>query len=94
MLTFTEFKNMRGFLQNRMDAASLELHKYPRGPMGLVPDEIRASEEYRLHKSAYDRAFQQLRRLNGVYVKLYAKELAAERQSRFKNKEAIPNGKP
>lgn len=70
----------------RLDAgaarAAEALKAYPRGPMGLTPDHVKASPEYRADKQEYDRAFQRQRAFNASYVKLFANELRAERLRR------------
>ena len=40
------------------------------GNMGLTPDSVKSSPEYRLAKGRLDRAFQDLRRVNAKVVKL------------------------
>lgn len=82
MLTFQQFKSTQAKIQARMEVAGAKLQTYPRGAMGLTPDDVKNSEEYKADKSEYALAFAQLRQLNGTYIKLYAKELAAERKQR------------
>lgn len=84
MLTFEQYKDTRDMLQMKIDEVSAELHKFPRGMMGLVPDDVRVSDEYREKKIRYQSLFNSLRDLNGKYVKIYKKELAAERSSRMR----------
>lgn len=49
---------------------------------GLVSDAVKGTNEYRIAKAEYDVLFARLRSFNAVYVKLYAKDLAAERKLR------------
>lgn len=52
------------------------------GAMGLTPDAVRLSPEYRAAKAAFDAAFARERAFNGRYVKQFAKEIRAERRAR------------
>lgn len=54
-------------------AASAALKAIPgvgSGPMGLTPEHIRLSPEYRAAKTAYDRAFQAVRAENAKRARL------------------------
>lgn len=82
MLTFEQFKITQAKIQRRLEATGAKLQTYPHGPMGLTPDDVKNSEQYKADKSAYALAFAQLRQLNGTYIKIYAKELAADRKKR------------
>jgi hypothetical protein len=55
---------LRGVLESDVATASKRLRDFPKGPMGLVPDEIKASAEWREAKSAYNTAFAKLRAFN------------------------------
>lgn len=52
------------------------------GPLGLIPDEVKRTAEYRSAKQRYDAAFGRLREFNAVFVKKFAKELAAARRAK------------
>lgn len=45
-------------------AAGAALKAFPRGRMGLTPDAVKATPEWRAAKQAYDRAFAALRSFN------------------------------
>lgn len=45
-------------------AAGAKLAAYPRGPMGLTPDHIRATAEWKRDKAVADRAFAAIRAHN------------------------------
>lgn len=51
------------------------------GPMGLTPDHVRASPAWREASAAYAEAFQALRRFNQGFVRLYAREIRADRDA-------------
>lgn len=50
-------------------------------PMGLTPDHVKADPRWQAAKSKVDRLFQMLRNFNGVYVKQFKRELAAQRRA-------------
>lgn len=59
------------------------LEVFPKnGPMGLTPDHVRATPEFRAAKQAFDIAFANLRAFNAHFTKFYAAELRAERRAR------------
>jgi len=67
--------------------ATVEQHaramdKYPRGPLGLPPEHIRTSTEYRMEKANLDRAVSALRDHNGFMVKNFKKEMKTDRDAR------------
>lgn len=47
------------------------LGAFPKGPMNLTPDHIKASPEYRAAKANYNTAFARLRAFNTAFVKTY-----------------------
>ena len=62
-------------LWSEMYAASKRLKAFDhlRNPMGLLPDDIRTSTEYRNLKAACDMAFQKLRAFNKIHLKTIRK---------------------
>ncbi|MGE5732779.1 MAG: hypothetical protein ACM37U_12605 [Gemmatimonas sp.] len=79
---FEQAKAEGAALESELSAAEQELKVFPRGPMGLTPDAVKALPEYRAAKARVDKAFARLRAFNGVFVKRFAKELRAERAAR------------
>lgn len=57
----------RNALRAELDRASAALNAFPRGSMGLTPDHIKFSPEYRATKAACDKAFAALRHFNTIY---------------------------
>lgn len=57
----------RAELEAHVADASAALKAFPRGATGLTPDAVKFSPAYRKAKSAYDRAFQTLRKFNTTY---------------------------
>jgi len=68
--------------QDKLTAACTEAGKalkaYPRNAIGLTPDHVKASPEWRRARRAYDLAFAELRAFNAGFVKTYAKEYRAD----------------
>lgn len=86
-MTYEEAKVIREQLYAELDRASDALKGYPKGPMGLTPDHIKFSPEYRAKKQAFDLIFSKLRAFNGHFVKLFKKEIQAERRLKYANQE-------
>ncbi len=51
-------------IEAEVRAASAALQQFPRGLMGLTPDEVKASPEYQAAKTRYGLAFARLRKWN------------------------------
>lgn len=83
MLTFEEYKAQRDQLSNWHREIGRELSAYPKNEMGMTIESIRNTSEYKAKRALCNKVFQQLRILNGKYIKLYKKELADERKRRF-----------
>lgn len=58
------------------------------GRLGLTPDSVKMTPEYRAARAAYDRAFAELRSFNATFVRTFKAELAAERRARVAEKES------
>ena len=70
-------------IDNEVTRLGRILQAYPRNAMGLVSDAVRLSPEYRADKSAYDKAFSEMRSFNAWYVKAFKAEIRADRNKRF-----------
>lgn len=79
---FDAAKVRQAALEAELKAAKAALAVYPRGPMGLTPDAVKALPEYRTAKVQADQAFARLRAFNATFVKTFAKELREERATR------------
>lgn len=84
---FEEAKAEGVLVEKEMSAAQAAIDAFPRGPMGLTPDAVRATPEWRAAKARVDKAFARLRAFNAVFVKRFAKELRAERAERTRARE-------
>lgn len=80
---FEDAKAEHAQIEQEVDAASDALQVFPRGPMGLTPDAVTATPEYRAAKTRYAKAFARQRAFNEVFTKKFAKELRAERDKRY-----------
>lgn len=69
-------------LQAAADAASKAGQRFPKGPTGLTPDDVKASPEFRQMHAAYARAAEELRQFNKVYLKQFAREIRADRAAK------------
>ena len=58
------------------------MDSFPKGPMNMTPDHVRATPEWKAAKAASDRAFQAYRNFNGMMLKAFPNELKAERDAR------------
>lgn len=81
-MSFEEAVAARDRLEQEASAAGHVLNAFPRGAMGLTPDHVRATPEWRAAKDRYKRAFAALQNFNTVFTKAFAKELRAQRAER------------
>ncbi|MNC28828.1 hypothetical protein D3C76_165270 [compost metagenome] len=84
--TFEQAKEKQDQLNAACDTASNTLNKYPVGPMGLTPDNIKATPEYRRDKACFEIAFKALQDYNKWFCKRWKRELSAFRQQERLNK--------
>lgn len=63
-------------------AAGQTLAQYPRGPLGLTPDDVKASPAWRADHAAYERAHAAARQFNAWFCKAFKTERAADRADR------------
>lgn len=72
--------------QDQLEAESTRtgrvMDSFPKGPMNLTPDSVRASPEWKAAKAASDKAFQDYRNFNGMMVKAFPNELKVERDAK------------
>lgn len=78
-------RQMKSVMEAREREASAALQRVPgisSGPMGLTPDAVKASPEYRNAKADYEACREALRRFNAWFMREYASEYRAERKAR------------
>lgn len=61
-------------LEGRVDSASKALKVFPRGNMGLTPDEVKKSSSYKKAKQEYAVCFSDLRVFNNFFIKNFKSE--------------------
>ena len=81
-MTYEQAKAHQEALFAASKAAGDVLRAYPKGPMGLTPDEVKASPQWRAERAASDRAFAEARDFNAWLVKTFAREYRAERAAK------------
>lgn len=81
---FAAYVAARDLLESQAKAAAKALAAIPgigSGTMGLTPDSVKQSREYREAKALYSSAHEALRKLNAGNVKRFALELRREREA-------------
>lgn len=81
-MTYDEAKAARAKLEAVAQRLSDRLNSYPRGPMGMTPDHIKATKEWKDEYRAYHVAAGKLREFNRRMVKAFRREMQAERAER------------
>lgn len=81
-MTYDEAKATRDQIEAEVVRLARVLGAFPRTALGLTPDHIKASVEYRTAKAAFDAAFHRQRVFNFAFVKTFKREIAAERRAR------------
>lgn len=82
-MTYAIAKATRNALETECDAFSAILSASRKGPMNLTPDTIKATPEWKAAFTGYVKAFKALRAFNTRFVKVYAKEIQAERSAKL-----------
>lgn len=82
-MDYKQAKNYKKELEIMIDDASRKLNDFEINELGLIPDHIRDTEEYKSAKDKYDMLFNSLRQFNQWFTKEFKKEYAADRRNRF-----------
>ena len=77
-MTYREAKLKRLELDATLNTASRAMRSYPEGDMGLTPDPIKATPEWRADRKAYNEADNALRNFNQQFHRVFAREIKAE----------------
>lgn len=80
-MTYLEAVKEKERLEHHVENLSKALMAFPRSPMGLVLDSVKATKEYKQAKAAYDTAFQRLRQFNGLFTKQFKTHRQAARRT-------------
>lgn len=83
-MTFENATQIKAKLEENVKVLSESMSIFPRGAMGLIPDEIKKTDDYIRVKAAYDCGFKELQTFNKVYVKQFKKELTKMRKEKYK----------
>lgn len=75
-------KTARDVIETNYNKACDAMKQFPKLPNGLIPDEVRATDAYRVAKRDLDRTFSLLREYNAHFCKQFPKEIRAERDAR------------
>jgi len=78
--TYAQAKAYQDMLYSALDRADRALQAFPKGVMGLTPDSVKASAEFKQASAKYEAAFQTVRSFNAWFTKQYKKERQAERK--------------
>jgi hypothetical protein len=73
------------------DAMNAFLAQFPRGPMNLTPDFVKAMPEYQALRAAGENSHRALRDFNAVYTVVFKKEIAAYRAAERQKKLDMEN---
>lgn len=88
-VSYAVARQIRDRIEADAEAAGARLRAIPgvgSGQLGLTPDAVKASAEYRAARADWDRAFAALRAFNSEYYRRFRREIKAERQARSEAK--------
>jgi hypothetical protein len=80
-ISFEDYQAQSLVLKEAVDRTSESLQVFPRGNMGITPDDVRISDEFKAAKRDYSLAFNALRVFNGSMPKDYMKRAAVIRRA-------------
>jgi hypothetical protein len=78
--TYPEAKKLKEAHEAKVTQAGAALKGYPKNAMGMTPDAVKFSPDYKAKKQAYDSAFSALRDVNSTFLKKFSKEYKAEKR--------------
>ena len=83
-IQYLNAKKKRDEINEEMAKHKKVLDTFPKGKMGLTPDDVKANPEWVAAKKGYEGAFQKLRNFNSSFVDTFRNEIKSERAERFK----------
>ena len=83
-MTFEEAKRYRDELESEGKSASKILHSFPSGKMGMHSDEVKNDPIWKAAKAREAKTFKALQTFNKQFVKVFKKELAMERNNKYR----------
>lgn len=81
-MTYAAAKHRKDELEIIASRAADRLQAYPKGEMGMVPDAVRTTAEYKADMAAYRAAESKSNAFNKAFLKAYKKQYLAERQQK------------
>lgn len=81
--TYDQAKAHQDSLYSLLNAKDSALQAFPKGEMGLTPDSVKASREFKLAKVEYEAVFQAVRKFNAHFTRQYRKDIQAERMAKY-----------
>ena len=79
---YAKWLNTSKKLNARVDATSAVMQQFPKGAMGLTPEAVRFSVEFKAADAAFQRAFRMLQDFNKNSPKAFLRRASAERRAR------------
>lgn len=80
---FESAKLIKAELNAALDSASAALNAYPKGDMGLTPDSVKATKQWKADYKAFNAALSNLRNFNSWFSKYFKLEIRAAYMTRF-----------
>lgn len=77
-MTYAEAKLIKIVLEAEHRVASEKMASFPKGPMGLTPDAVKFSDEFRSAKVRYQAAHKALATFSKFFVKRFKAEYSKE----------------
>lgn len=82
-MTYEEFKAQQKVIETAMKPFSDYLNAQPKGPMGLTPDEVKSTPEWKRNYNSFHCIAGQYRKLNAYGAKMFKVEIRKERLERL-----------
>lgn len=76
--TYNQAKGIQNLLMARCKEPGDILSSFPKSAIGLTPDHIKKTSQYKEARMAYDKASATLRKYNTWYTKAYENEIRAD----------------
>lgn len=82
-MNYIEAKAKKEELYAEVDRANAALQQFPKGPMGLTPDDVKMSHEFIKAKFEFEVAFTRVRVFNQFVSRVFKQELKADIRARY-----------
>ena len=84
-----QIKTLRDTIENNISYYTEQLNQFPRNNIGLIPDTVRSTTQYKTAKAGYDRWFKQLQKLNSTLTAKQKRQLRdMERERKQVNRDS------